>query len=57
MHVFNNRGDKVITKNFTQTTPYQKVDVDVRANGKGIYWIELRDAYGRRLVLSRVVVQ
>ena len=40
-----------------QTIPYQKVDVDVRANGKGLYWVELRDGYGRRLAINRVVVQ
>ncbi len=55
--IYNNWGDKIIIKNFTQTIPYQKVDVDVRANGKGLYWVELRDGYGRRLAISRVVVQ
>ncbi len=55
--IYNNWGERIITNNFTQTIPYQKVDVDVRANGKGLYWVELRDGYGRRLALSRVVVQ
>lgn len=55
--VYNNQGEKIITRNFTQTIPYQKIDVDVRANGKGLYWIELRDAAGKRLAISRVVVQ
>ena len=57
MNIFNNKGDKVMTKAFTQTIPYQKIDVDVRANGKGIYWVELVDGYGRRLAMNRVVVQ
>ncbi len=55
--VYNNWGERIITRNFTQTIPYQKIDVDIRANGKGLYWIELRDAYGRRLAMSRAVVQ
>ncbi len=55
--VFNNRGDKILAKSFTQTLPYQKVDVDVRANGKGIYWVALSDATGKRLTMNRVVVQ
>ena len=55
--VYNNRGDRIITKNFTQTVPYQKVEVDVRAHGTGIYWIELRDAAGKRLALNKTVVQ
>lgn len=57
MNIFNNKGDKVMTKVFTQTIPYQKIDVDVRANGKGIYWVELIDGYGRRLTMNKVVVQ
>jgi hypothetical protein len=55
--VYNNWGEKIITRIFPQTTSYQKIDVDVRANGKGIYWIEMRDANGKRLGMSRVVVQ
>ncbi len=55
--VYNNRGEKIITRNFTQTIPFQKIDIDVRANGKGLYWVELRDANGKRLGMSRVVVQ
>ncbi len=55
--VYNNRGEKIITRNFTQTIPYQKIDVDVRANGKGLYWVEVRDANGKRLGINRVVVQ
>jgi subtilisin-like proprotein convertase family protein len=55
--IYNNQGNKIISKNFTQTIPYQKVDIDVRAHGKGIYWVELKDGYGRRLAMNRVVVQ
>lgn len=55
--VYNNWGDRIITRNFTQTIPYQKIDVDVRAHGKGLYWVELRDANGKRLEINRVVVQ
>jgi subtilisin-like proprotein convertase family protein len=54
--VYNNRGARIITKAFTQTTPYQKIDVDVRTHGKGIYWIELRDANGKRVAVNRAVV-
>ena len=55
--VYNNRGEKIITRNFTQTIPFQKIDIDVRANGKGLYWVEVRDANGKRLGMNRVVVQ
>ena len=55
--VYDNRGEKIITRNFTQTIPFQKIDVDVRAHGKGLYWVEVRDANGKRLGMNRVVVQ
>jgi subtilisin-like proprotein convertase family protein len=54
--VYNNWGEKIFTKDFAQSIPYQKINVDVRAHGKGIYWIELRDAAGKRLDINRVVV-
>jgi subtilisin-like proprotein convertase family protein len=57
LSVYNNRGEKIITRNFTQTIPYQKIEVDVRAHGKGLYWVEVRDANGKRLGMNRVVVQ
>jgi len=55
--VYNNWGEKIITRNFTQTVPYQKIDIDVRAHGKGLFWVEMRDANGKRLAINRVVVQ
>ena len=55
--VYNNRGEKVITKSFVQTISYQKIDVDIRPYGKGLYWIALVDKNGKRLAMSRVVVQ
>lgn len=55
--VYNNRGERILTKTFTQTTPYQKTEVDIRAFGKGLYWIELKAANGERLATGRVVVQ
>ncbi|MGB5005973.1 MAG: T9SS type A sorting domain-containing protein, partial [Ferruginibacter sp.] len=55
--VYNNRGERISTQTFTQTIPYQKIDIDIRAHGKGLYWIELRDADGKRLAINRAVVQ
>ncbi|MBK7559739.1 MAG: T9SS type A sorting domain-containing protein [Chitinophagaceae bacterium] len=55
--VYNNRGERISTQTFTQTIPYQKIDIDIRAHGKGLYWIELRDAAGKRLAVNRAVVQ
>lgn len=57
MTVYNNWGAEIITRVFPQTTNYQKIDVDVRQHGKGLYWVELKDANGKRLGMNRVVVQ
>lgn len=55
--VYNNWGGKIMTRIFPITTNFQKIDVDIRAHGKGIYWVEMRDANGTRLGMNRVVVQ
>jgi len=57
LSVFNNYGNRILSQTFTQTIPYQKIDVDIRAHGKGLYWVELRDAAGKRLAINRAVVQ
>lgn len=55
--VYNSRGEKVVTKSFTQTISYERIDVDIRPYGKGFYWVELIDEKGKRLAINRVVVQ
>lgn len=55
--VYNNRGEIVIVRNYTQSSPYQKVEIDLRPYGKGIYWIENIDQNGKRLNKNRVVIQ
>jgi hypothetical protein len=55
--IYNNHGEKIMTRTFTQTVPYQKIEVDIRANGKGLYWIELNESNGKRLSVSRVLIE
>ncbi|MBL7700604.1 MAG: T9SS type A sorting domain-containing protein [Ferruginibacter sp.] len=55
--VYNNRGEKIFTRPFTQTVPFQKLDVDISAHGKGLYWVELRNNIGKRVAVNKVVVQ
>jgi hypothetical protein len=33
------------------------MDVDMRAYGKGLYWVEIGDRNGNRLTMCRVVIQ
>ncbi|MGC4102727.1 T9SS type A sorting domain-containing protein [Ferruginibacter sp.] len=55
--VYNNMGHKILTTSYTQTAPYQKVVVDVRKNGKGIYWVEVVDKDGKRISISKILIQ
>ena len=55
--VYNNRGDMILTRNYTQTSPYQKIEIDLRPYGKGIYWVENRDQNVKRININRVVIQ
>ncbi|MBK7306525.1 MAG: hypothetical protein IPI88_05455 [Chitinophagaceae bacterium] len=54
--VYNNRR-KDHHQEFYTNHSFSKIDIDVRANGKGLYWVEVRDANGKRLGMNRVVVQ
>lgn len=55
--VYNNMGNRIITKPYTQTMAWQQIDVDVRRNGKGVYWVEIVDKDGKRMSMSRVLIQ
>lgn len=34
-----------------------RMDVDMRAFGKGLYWVEIGDRNGNRITMCRVVIQ
>ncbi|HEX2684481.1 MAG TPA: T9SS type A sorting domain-containing protein, partial [Ferruginibacter sp.] len=55
--VYDAKGDRVFTQLYTIGRPYDRMDVDMRAYGKGLYWVEIGDANGNRLTMCRVVIQ
>ncbi|HMK05391.1 MAG TPA: T9SS type A sorting domain-containing protein [Ferruginibacter sp.] len=55
--IYNNMGVIVATKYHTQTSSYERIDIDLRRNGKGYYFIDVLDTNGRRLARSKVLVQ
>ena len=57
LNLYNNNGVKILTKAYTQTISYQRVDIDIRRNGKGMYWVELLDKNGKRISIKKVMVQ
>jgi len=55
--IFDSKGDRVFTKFYTIGRPYDRMDVDMRAYGKGLYWVEIGDLNGNRITMCRVVIQ
>jgi len=55
--VYDAKGDRVFTKMYTIGAPYDRMDVDMRAYGKGLYWVEIGDLNGNRITMCRVVIQ
>ena len=55
--VLDAKGDRVFTKMYPINSPYTRMDVDMRAYGKGIYWVEIGDINNNRLSMCRVVIQ
>jgi hypothetical protein len=55
--VFDAKGDRVFTKLYPNGRPYERMAVDMRAYGKGLYWVEVTDVNGNRLTMCRVVIQ
>ncbi len=55
--VFDAKGDRVLTQVYTIGRPYDRMDVDMRRNGKGLYWVEIGDRNGNRLSMCRIVIQ
>ena len=55
--VYNNMGVRVFTKSYTQSISFQSIDVDIRARGKGMYWIEIKDLKGKRVSMNHILIQ
>jgi hypothetical protein len=55
--VYDAKGERVYNQNYTIGRPYDRMDVDMRAYGKGLYWVEIVDRNGNRLTMCRVVIQ
>ncbi len=55
--LLDNMGNRVSAQAYNQTSPWQRVDVDVRRYGKGLFWVEILDKDGKRINMSRVLIQ
>ena len=55
--IYDAKGDRVFTQFYTIGRPYDRMDVDMRGFGKGLYWVEIGDLNGNRITMCRVVIQ
>jgi len=56
INVFDARGKRVLTQQYSIQAPYQRMDVDLRNLGTGVYWVEVVDVAGNRLAIGRTEV-
>jgi hypothetical protein len=54
--ISDSKGSVVYNKAYTISSPYQRLAVDVRKNGGGIYTIVLTDRSGKRIAVGKVMV-
>jgi hypothetical protein len=55
--IYDAKGTRVSTKYYIFGQPYDRIDIDMRGKGKGVYWVEIGDRNGDRLAICRVVIQ
>ena len=54
--VYDDKGTRVLTQFFTIIAPYARMDIDLTQYGKGVFWVELGDLNGKRIIVCRAVV-
>ena len=55
--IYDAKGALVYNKIYAIGKPYDKMEVNFRAFGKGLYFINLLDVTGKRIAIGKVVVQ
>lgn len=57
LRIFDTKGASVYTRSYPIAGPYQRMFVDMRANGKGTYIVALFNNTGKRIASGKVVIQ
>ncbi|MBK8610200.1 MAG: T9SS type A sorting domain-containing protein [Chitinophagaceae bacterium] len=57
LSVYTTSGVRVLSQNYSIGRPYDRMPVDMRNQGKGVYFVEVQDVNGNRLALCKVVIQ
>ncbi len=56
LNIYDSKGAKVFTQTYNNTVPFSFMKVDISNKGKGMYFVELRDATGKKLADGKVEV-
>ncbi|MEJ7627620.1 MAG: GEVED domain-containing protein [Ferruginibacter sp.] len=56
VNIYDSKGARIYSRSYPVTVPFERLDVDLRNHGKGVYMVELADRNGARLKAGRVVV-
>jgi hypothetical protein len=54
--VYDAKGEKVYSKIFTFSGPYELHDIDIRGKARGMYLVVVGDANGKRIIDGKVLV-
>ena len=57
LRIYDSKGAFVYQKAYSISSPYQRMDVDMRHLGKGLFHIVLVNSSGKRLATGKVVIQ
>jgi HYR domain/Secretion system C-terminal sorting domain len=58
LNIYNTAGQRIMQKNFTTTTAYTKIDIDLgNSFSEGVYIVEVINAAGRRVGAKQVIVR
>ncbi|MBK8610860.1 MAG: T9SS type A sorting domain-containing protein [Chitinophagaceae bacterium] len=57
LNVYNTIGNRVLSQEYRIGRPYDRMVVDMRNQGKGVYFVEVADVNGNRLTVCKVVIQ
>jgi hypothetical protein len=55
--VYDSKGAQVFSRHYAIQSPYQRMDVDMRRHGKGVYRVVLHDRNGKKLGDGSVLIQ
>ena len=55
--IYNGYGSRVYTKSYAISQAYQLLDVDMRKNAAGVYYIVLGDANGKKVKVGTVIIR